>query len=132
VAAKTVAGLRRRVVAEGGWLVARRRRKAATALAANGSVAAVTALAEAVAVGRDDTVIGIAQAALSRIPYGPSVDAVCGVWAKTRSGVLAASTSTAAMRSESSPQLNAADHARRHAWMPPDSQLAEIAVELSG
>jgi hypothetical protein len=62
---------------------------AASAMAAAGTPDAVVVLARALAGGVDDRVGAIAREALSGLTDQASVDAVCGVWAETRSGVLA-------------------------------------------
>jgi HEAT repeat protein len=67
----------------------RKRRQAAEALAADGSRRAVAALASALASGGDGHVCSIAREALGALTDQDAVDAVCAVWAETRSPALA-------------------------------------------
>lgn len=69
----------------GGWL----RRRAARALAQDGSPEAVRALAETIARGDDPQVRAITLETLHRIQAPRYVDAACGVWAATRHDNLA-------------------------------------------
>ncbi|MBI3946288.1 MAG: hypothetical protein HY321_10245 [Armatimonadetes bacterium] len=70
----------------GGWI----RRRAARALAADGSAGAAEALAEAVARTDDARVRSVALDFLGRTDCQACVDAACGVWAATRHPNLAA------------------------------------------
>ena len=82
--------LRRRLYSQtpliGGW----RRRRAARELAAEGSMAAVRALARAVVKSEDEGVRGIALGALEALDDWRGISAACEVWAETRDGALTA------------------------------------------
>jgi HEAT repeat protein len=89
MATKRVTHLQKRLYTRvpllGTWL----RRRAAKALAQDGSPEAIRALAEAVTRSSDARVCSIALETLRHVDAQPAIDAACAVWAATRHAALA-------------------------------------------